>query len=47
MGGPFVSFSTLDKERGLITTIMFALYAPEEQQRGLMGELEYLIYTAK
>ena len=47
MGGPFVSFSTLDEERGIITTIVFALYAPEEQQRGLMGELEYLIYTAK
>ncbi|MBO7306561.1 MAG: DUF4837 family protein [Alistipes sp.] len=47
MGGPFVSFSTLDQERGIITTILFALYAPEEQQRGLMGELEYLIYTTK
>lgn len=47
MGGPFVSFSTLDEERGIITTIVFALYAPEEQQRGIMGELEYLIYTAR
>lgn len=47
MGGPFVSFSTLDQQRGIITTILFALYAPEEQQRGLMGELEYLIYTTK
>lgn len=47
MGGPFVSFSTLDEERSIVTTIVFALYAPEEQQRGLMGELEYLIYTAR
>lgn len=47
MGGPFVSFSTLDEERQTIKTILFALYAPEEVQRGLMGELEYLIYTAK
>jgi hypothetical protein len=47
MGGPFVSFSTLDQERGIITTIVYALYAPEEMQRGLMGELEYLIYTTK
>lgn len=47
MGGPFVSFSTLDEERGIVTTILFALYAPEEAQRGLMGELEYLIYTTK
>lgn len=47
MGGPFVSFSTLDEESQSIKTILFALYAPEEVQRGLMGELEYLIYTAK
>ncbi len=47
MGGPFVSFTTHDQERGIITTILFALYAPEEAQRGLMGELEYLIYTTK
>lgn len=47
MGGPFVSFSTLDAENSMIKTIVFALYAPEEMQRGLMGELEYLIYTAK
>lgn len=47
MGGPFVSFSTLDKESNSIKTILFALYAPEEAQRGLMGELEYLIYTTK
>ena len=47
MGGPFVSFSTLDSETNTIKTIVFALYAPEEAQRGLMGELEYLIYTTK
>ena len=47
MGGPFVSFSTLDQETNTIKTIVFALYAPEEAQRGLMGELEYLIYTTK
>lgn len=47
MGGPFVSFSTLDAETNTIKTILFALYAPEEAQRGLMGELEYLIYTTK
>ena len=47
MGGPFVSFSTLDDESQTIKTILFALYAPEETQRGLMGELEYLIYTVK
>ena len=47
MGGPFVSFSTLDEERGIITTIVFALYAPEEGQRNPLRELEHLIYTIK
>ena len=45
MGGPFVSFSTLDEATQQITTVMFALYAPEDPQRNLLRELEYLIYT--
>jgi hypothetical protein len=45
MGGPFVSFSTLDEASQQITTVMFALYAPEDPQRNLLRELEYLIYT--
>lgn len=45
MGGPFVSFSTYDEASNEITTIMFALYAPEDRQRNLLRELENLIYT--
>lgn len=45
MGGPFVSFSTLDEASQQITTVMFAIYAPEDPQRNLLRELEYLIYT--
>ena len=45
MGGPFVSFSTYDAATNQITTIMFALYAPEDRQRNLLRELEHLIYT--
>ena len=47
MGGPFVSYSTLDEATNEITTIMFALYAPEEGQRNPLRELEHLIYTIK
>lgn len=47
MGGPFVSYSTLDAATNEITTIMFALYAPEEGQRNPLRELEHLIYTIK
>lgn len=45
MGGPFVSYSTLDESKNEITTIMFALYAPEEGQRNPLRELEHLIHT--
>ena len=47
MGGPFVSYSTLNETTNEITTIMFALYAPEEGQRNPLRELEHLIYTIK
>jgi hypothetical protein len=45
MGGPFVSYSTYDAATNEITTIMFALYAPEDRQRNLLRELEHLIYS--
>ena len=45
MGGPFVSYSTYDAATNEITTIMFALYAPEDRQRNLLREIEHLIYT--
>ncbi|MBO5672402.1 MAG: DUF4837 family protein [Alistipes sp.] len=45
MGGPFVSYSTYDASTNEITTIMFALYAPEDRQRNLLRELEHLIYS--
>lgn len=45
MGGPFVSYSTLNTEQNEITTIMFAIYAPEEPQRNLLREIEHMIYS--
>lgn len=47
MGGPFVSFSSLNPDGATITTIMFAIYAPEDPQRNLLRELEHLFYTLK
>ncbi|MBQ8493643.1 MAG: DUF4837 family protein [Alistipes sp.] len=47
MGGPFVSFSSLNPDGKDITTIMFALYAPEDPQRNLLREIEHLFYTLK
>ncbi|MBP3547611.1 MAG: DUF4837 family protein [Alistipes sp.] len=47
MGGPFVSFSSVDAEQKKILTVMFALYAPEDPQRNLLRELEHLFYTLK
>lgn len=47
MGGPFVSYTTLDESVNELTTIMFALYAPEDPQRNLLREMEHLIYTIK
>lgn len=47
MGGPFVSFSSVDPAESKIRTIMFALYAPEDPQRNLLRELEHLFYTLK
>lgn len=47
MGGPFVSFSSLNPDGEHITTIMFALYAPEDPQRNLLREIEHLFYTLK
>lgn len=47
MGGPFVSFSSVDEDNQTILTVMFALYAPEDPQRNLLRELEHLFYTLK
>lgn len=47
MGGPFVSFSSVDAAESKILTVMFALYAPEDPQRNLLRELEHLFYTLK
>jgi hypothetical protein len=47
MGGPFVSYVTVDAAASEALVIAFGLYAPEDPQRNLLKELEHLIYTVK
>lgn len=45
MGGPFVSYSTIDMNTAQITTIVFAVYAPQLDKRDYIREMEHQIYT--
>lgn len=45
MGGPMVSYVTVEETTGVATIIMFAIYAPEDPQRNLLRDMEHLIYT--
>ena len=45
MGGSFVAYAIFKPETATATVIVFALYAPEDNQRKLIHEMEDLIYT--
>ncbi len=45
MGGSFTAYTIFNPETSTATVILFALYAPEDNQRKLMHEMEDLIYT--
>ena len=45
MGGSFTAYTIFNPETATATVIVFALYAPEDNQRKLMHEMEDLIYT--
>ncbi len=45
MGGPFVSYSTIDMQTAEITTIVFSVYAPGLDKRDYIREKEHQIYT--
>lgn len=45
MGGVFTSYSTYNINTGKITTLLFAIYAPESPQRNMLREMEHLVYT--
>lgn len=45
MGGPFVSISQLDSERGRIVTVEGYVYAPKFNKRNYMRQLEAILYS--
>lgn len=44
MGGPFVSYSTLDEASGRVLTIDGYVYSPRLDKRNFMREVEHLVY---
>ncbi len=47
MGGPFVSYSTLDVENRRVVTIDLYVYSPDKPKRNFLRQLEHLIYSVK
>lgn len=44
MGGPFVSYTTLDENTGKMLTIDCYVYSPKEDKRNFLRTLEHLVY---
>ncbi|MCC8036448.1 MAG: DUF4837 family protein [Rikenellaceae bacterium] len=44
MGGPFVSYSTVDREQGRVVTFDFYVYSPDKPKRNFLRQLENLVY---
>lgn len=44
MGGPFVSYTTLDKESGKLITLDCYVYSPKDGKRNYLRALEHLVY---
>lgn len=47
MGGPFVSYSTIDKENARVVVIDLYLYSPDKPKRNYLRQLEHLVYGVK
>lgn len=47
MGGPFVSYSTLDAERGVVVTLDCYVFSPKLGKRNFIRGVEHLIYGVK
>ncbi len=46
MGGPFVSFSTLDTSANRVVTVDCYVFSPRHPKRNLMRTVEHIIYSA-
>ncbi|MDR3227709.1 MAG: DUF4837 family protein [Prevotellaceae bacterium] len=47
MGGPFVSYTTIDKEKNMVITFDGFVYAPSRTKRDLLRHIEGIILTVK
>jgi len=47
MGGPFVSYTTIDQENNMVITFDGFVYAPSRTKRDLLRRIEGIILTAK
>ncbi|MGE0077659.1 MAG: DUF4837 family protein [Bacteroidales bacterium] len=45
MGGPFISFSTLDEKRQVIVNVEAYVYAPGTKKRNYLRQVESLVYS--
>lgn len=44
MGGPFVSYNTVNKQSGEVITVDCYIYSPKVDKRNMLRELQHLIY---
>ena len=45
MGGPFISWSFVDKERNRIVTVLGQVYAPKTDKRNPIRKVESILHT--
>ena len=45
MGGPFISLSTVDEKRQRIVTVDGYVYAPSEEKREFLRQVESILYS--
>jgi hypothetical protein len=47
MGGPFVSYTTVNKATKEVVTYDCYLYSPRDEKRNMLRELQHFIYLMK
>lgn len=47
MGGPFVSYTTIDAQTGMVVTIDGYVFSPKIHKRNYLRELEHTVYSVK
>jgi hypothetical protein len=44
MGGPFVSYTTVNQATKEVITIDCYIYSPKDEKRNMMRDLQHLVY---